>query len=66
MVYAGEREGVKGLVHAALGGLAALCLGYNATAYLVRRERHLLYNTCIYAALTWLEVRQVQRHWRRL
>lgn len=63
----GEIEAVKGAVHAVLGTLAAVCLVYNATAYLLRREKapHLLWNAVGYAALTALEIKQVHRHWTK-
>ena len=62
---AGEHEGLKLGVHAALGSLAALCTLYNLCAFGVRRERHLFYNVVIYGTLTALEARQVDRHARR-
>lgn len=61
---AGEREGLKGCVHASIGLLAALCAGYNALAYLRRGESRLLVNALAYAALTAVEIEHTQHHRR--
>lgn len=61
----GHCEPEKAVVHAVLGGLAAVCTLYNAAAYVSRREPHLAVNTVTYALLVALEVAQVQRHRER-
>ena len=62
VLASGEHEPLKAAVHGLLGGLAAVCLAYNAAAWVTRRERHLAINSVIYAALTGLEVWQAKRH----
>lgn len=55
-------EGLKACAHVALGTFAGACFLYNASAFLWRRERHLLGNSLVYLALTMLEVHQVRKH----
>lgn len=61
-LHAGELEGVKGAYHDVLGKLAAGAAGYNAAAFCVRRELHLLCNAVVYFALWRLERRKVRHH----
>lgn len=61
----GRAEGVKGTVHAIAGVLLGIMAVYNAAAFLFRRERHLGINAAVYTGLTYFEVRQTRRHWRR-
>lgn len=61
---AGAFESLKGWTHAALSGLAFVCLGYNALAWLQRGERHLLINFAIYGALIAWEAYLCAHHWR--
>jgi hypothetical protein len=58
----GRCEPLKLSVHAALGSLALLCLGYNSLAFLRRRERHLAMNVLLYGSLLALETRKVRHH----
>ena len=58
----GNCEELKLGVHAAALGLAALCGAYNAAAWLSRRERHLAFNTVLYAALIAFEQQHVSHH----
>lgn len=61
----GEREVVKGAVHAAGGALAGLMAVYNIAAWCYRRERHLGVNAVIYTvAIVW-EIQQTSRHFGR-
>ena len=64
-VQNGRNEHMKGGVHLGLFALAVACAGYNAVAYHVRRDTHLLVNATIYSALTVLELYQVARHVRK-
>ena len=59
----GSHERLKASVHVALAGLGALCLSYNAIAWLYRRERHLARNALCYGGLLMLEARKVRHHW---
>jgi hypothetical protein len=61
----GEKEGLKGSVHAAAGGLAVIMTMYNGAAWWYRRERHLGINSVVYATAAAWEVVQVHRHWSR-
>ena len=58
----GEQEPLKIAVHGSLLALVAVCAGYNAIAFCLRRDRHLAFNVAVYGALVALEVRQVKRH----
>lgn len=60
----GQCEGVKLTVHAALGAIALVCLGYNAISFVRRFEKHLALNVVMYGALVWMERRKVSHHWR--
>jgi hypothetical protein len=62
----GEKEGLKGGVHAAACGLAVIMTVYNSAAWWYRRERHLGINTVVYATAAAWEIVQVHRHWSRL
>lgn len=59
----GIGEGSKCGVHAALLGLAAICLTYNATGFITRRQRHLAVNTVLYGGLLVWEWLNVRHHW---
>ena len=61
----GEREDVKGAVHAATGLLALVMATYNATAWCYRRQPHLGYNAIIYTAVVAFEIKQTLHHLRR-
>lgn len=61
-VQPGQCEVQKAGVHAALGGLAAVCCLYNACAFVFRQQPRLAANAIIYAAITYLEIQQVERH----
>lgn len=58
----GEAELFKGSIHLGMFGLAVTCLAYNAMAYSLRKQQHLLTNAVVYAGLSWFEARQIQRH----
>jgi hypothetical protein len=62
----GEKEGIKGGVHAAACGLAVIMTAYNSAAWWYRRERHLGINSMVYATAAAWEIVQVYRHWSRL
>ena len=62
---AGHAEGAKCAVHVLLMVVSGACLAYNASAFHVRRERHLFFNTLLYGSLTIVEAYQIARHWRR-
>lgn len=61
----GQHEPLKAAIHGALGVLAILCVGYNAAAWWMRREPHLLVNTCLYGSIVALEIMQIRRHCTR-
>lgn len=63
ILESGQRESLKGTVHASLGTLAALCTLYNAAAFLQRRQAHLAVNAVLYGLLTGWEAVKVQHHW---
>ena len=58
----GNCEELKLGVHALALGVAAVCGVYNAAAWLSRRERHLAFNTLMYAALIAVEPQHVSHH----
>ncbi len=58
----GHCEELKLGVHALGLAVAALCGAYNAAAWLSRRERHLAFNTLMYAALIAVEQQHVWHH----
>lgn len=60
--HAGTHEPVKRSVHATLGAMAIVCLGYNVLAWGARREGHLAINVGLYTALVWWEHRAVRSH----
>ena len=59
----GSNEFEKGACHAAAAMLMGAMTVYNGIAWGYRRERHLLFNTCVYGAMTALEIKQITRHW---
>lgn len=61
----GEKEALKGGVHATACGLAVVMAVYNGAAWWYRRERHLGINTALYTAAAAWEVMQTSRHWSR-
>ena len=61
----GEREDVKGAVHAATGLLALVMATYNTTAWYYRRQPHLGYNAIIYGVVVAFEIKQTLHHLRR-
>lgn len=62
LFYPGKWEAAKAGVHGALLGLSVVCLGYNAIAYLLRREGHLARNVALYGAIAGIEAYQVTKH----
>lgn len=58
----GRGEHFKCWWHGALGGLAFGAFAYNAAAWLLRRDWHLLANAGIYGGLTLLEAKKVRHH----
>jgi hypothetical protein len=58
----GNCEELKLGVHALALGVAAVCGVYNAAAWFSRRERHLAFNTLMYAALIAVEQQHVSHH----
>lgn len=58
----GNHEPMKGHVHSLLGALALLCACYNATAFVLRHERHLAVNAVVYSTLAVYECRAVRHH----
>jgi len=61
--HRGNYERTKTCVHGAACALGLVMAGYNAIAWLIRRERHLAMHTAIYAAAVWWEVHQTGHHW---
>jgi hypothetical protein len=62
VLNSGSCEPLKLGVHAAALGLAVLMGGYNAAAWLRRREQHLAANAILYTALIALEYHHVAHH----
>jgi hypothetical protein len=62
VLNSGSCEALKLGVHAATLGLAVLMGGYNAAAWLRRREPHLAANAILYTALIALEYHHVAHH----
>jgi hypothetical protein len=58
----GNHESVKCGVHAAVGGLVALCAVYNIAALCFRRDRHLRFNAVIYTLAAAWEAKQTLHH----
>ena len=58
----GEREAVKGAVHALGGVLAATMAAYNIAAWCYRRERHLGVNAIVYTLAIMWELKQTTHH----
>jgi cobalamin biosynthesis protein CobD/CbiB len=61
----GERETVKGAVHALGGILAATMAAYNIAAWCYRRESHLGVNSVVYTLATLWEIKQTVHHLER-
>lgn len=64
-VQPGHHEAIKATMHGAMGVLAVLCATYNAAAWRMRREPHLLVNTLLYGSIVALEITQIRRHCTR-
>jgi len=62
VLQCGNCEPLKLGVHAGMFGIAALCLAYNAAAWLSRRQTHLAVNTVLYSCLMIWEQRHVAHH----
>ena len=62
VLNSGSCEALKLSVHGAALGLAVLMGGYNAAAWLRRREQHLAANAILYTALMALEYHHVAHH----
>lgn len=62
----GQKEALKGAVHASGGLLAGLMAAYNIAAWCYRRERHLGVNAMVYTIATLWEVRQTSHHFERV
>ena len=58
----GEREFVKGTVHAAGVVLAGMMAAYNIAAWCYRREQHLGVNAVVYSVAVLWEIKQTTRH----
>jgi len=58
----GEREVVKGSVHAAGVVLAAAMAAYNIAAWCYRREQHLGINAVVYSLAVLWEIKQTTHH----
>ena len=58
----GESEPLKGCCHATTAALLAIMTVYNVTALAYRRERHLLFNSVIYSAGLFLELKKTYNH----
>ena len=61
----GEREAIKGAVHALGGVLAATMAVYNIAAWCYRREQHLGVNAVVYTLATLWEIKQTVHHMER-
>ncbi len=59
-------EGLKGGVHAFLGGVTLIVFAYNLAAWFARRDpdRHLAVNAVAYGLATVAEVYQARRHFK--
>jgi len=60
----GEREELKGAVHALAGMVAVAMAAYNITAWHYRRQRHLGINSIIYSLAVAWEIKQTLHHLR--
>jgi hypothetical protein len=58
----GERECVKGTVHAAGVVLAGMMAAYNIAAWCYRREQHLGINAVVYSLAVLWEIKQTAHH----
>mgnify|MGYP001619360699 CR=1 FL=1 len=61
----GAAEGTKLAAHVLLLGMAGVCLTYNLSAWLLRRESHLAMNAVVYATLVGFEAMKIRHHWRQ-
>ena len=61
----GEREALKGAVHALGGVLVATMAAYNIAAFYYRRETHLGVNAIVYTLATIWEAKQTAHHLER-
>jgi hypothetical protein len=62
VLYVGQCEPLKAIVHGVLMGSVALCALYNAAAWLRRREHHLGVNAVVYTGAAVWEYVHVQQH----
>jgi hypothetical protein len=62
VLQCGKCEPLKLSVDAGMLGIAALCLAYNAAAWLGRRQTHLAVNAVLYSSLIIWEQRHVAHH----
>lgn len=62
VLYVGQCEPLKAVVHGVLMGSVALCALYNAAAWLRRREPHLGINAVLYGGAVLWEYTHVQQH----
>ena len=60
----GQSEGAKAAVHGLLLVTAGVCAAYNVTAWLFRRERHLLINSIVYTGGVAWEAKKIRHHLR--
>jgi hypothetical protein len=60
----GVHESAKAAVHGLALGLGIIMGMYNTAAWVVRRQRHLFVNTCLYAGFCLWEARLVAHHLR--
>ncbi len=61
----GEREELKGAVHAAACLISVAMAGYNISAWHYRHQRHLGINAIVYSLAVAWEVKQTMHHFRR-
>jgi hypothetical protein len=64
LLESGCHEPLKAGVHGAVGALALICFGYNAAAFVARRERHLARNVVFYGLVVAVEIAHVVHHCR--
>ena len=62
VLYVGQCEPLKAVVHGVLMGSVALCALYNTAAWLRRREYHLGFNALVYTGAVIWEYVHVQQH----
>ena len=61
----GEREEIKGGVHAVACAVAMVMAGYNIAAWHFRHQRHLGINAVVYSLAVAWEVKQTLHHLQR-